>query len=132
MNRRRVRQLCARPEKSAKAPSRKSLTPSQRAEVRRKTGGTCHVCGGKLGTSWQADHVVPHKHGGPATVENCLPVCQRCNRLRWSFSPEVLRLIMRLGIFARMEIRRNSPLGEQLLKGIVAKFRDNKKRRSGE
>jgi 5-methylcytosine-specific restriction endonuclease McrA len=132
MNRGRIRQLCARPKKSAKPPSRKSLTPSQRAAVRRKTGGTCHVCGEKLGTRWQADHVVPHKHGGPATVENCLPVCRPCNRLRWSYPPEVLRLIMRLGIYARIQIRRNSDLGNEILEGVAKRFRENKKRRRTE
>src|SRR5688572_18428957 len=102
-----IRRLCARPDKTSKAGKRGSLTAAERGIVSKKTGGTCHVCGGRVGKKWQADHVVPHKLGGQAKVENYLPGCKECNRLRWSYTPAVIRLIMRLGVYAKNEIRQD-------------------------
>ena len=54
-----------------------ALTPRQRATVLAKTGGTCHLCGGAIHASWQADHVVPHQHGGTHALANYLPILPR-------------------------------------------------------
>jgi 5-methylcytosine-specific restriction endonuclease McrA len=76
-------------------PGRRSrLTALQRATVLAKAASTCHVCGGSSGVGWQADHVIPHERGGVHALENYLPICRECNRLRWSYGPEVLRLIL--------------------------------------
>lgn len=78
---------------------------------------------------WQADHVVPHKLGGEARLDNYLPICKECNRLRWSYSPEVIRLIMRLGTYAKHEIRHDTELGKQLISIMDKRLRSNRKRR---
>lgn len=67
------------------------------------------------GRRWQADHVIPHYFGGHARLENYLPICKECNRLRWFHAPEVIRLIMRLGIYAKNEIRHETKLGEVIV-----------------
>jgi hypothetical protein len=73
------------------------------------------VCGDKLGKDWQAGHIVPHLHGGDHSFENLLHVHRECNRVRWSYSPKVLRLIMRFGVYAKDEIRHETELGHKLL-----------------
>lgn len=107
---------------------RVTLTPKQRAIVLAKTEGTCHVCGIQLDAKWQADHVVPHLHGGTSTVENCLPICPLCNRLRWSYQPDVIQMIMRLGVYAKREIRHETPLGRELLALAARRLSRNKGR----
>jgi 5-methylcytosine-specific restriction endonuclease McrA len=48
--------------------------------VLRLKGRTCHLCGLRGATT--ADHVVPHSHGGPNTVDNLEPAHQGCNSSR--------------------------------------------------
>jgi len=124
-----IRRLCARPDRSLVPDQRVSLTATERATVLKKTGGTCHVCGGPVGRKWQADHVVPHKLGGQARLENYLPICKECNRLRWFHTPDVVRLIMRLGVYAKNEIRHETELGDQLVALLRKRLRVNRKRR---
>ena len=125
-----IRQLSARPDRSLAVERRGSLTAAERSSVLKKTGGTCHVCGGRVGKHWQADHVVPHRRGGLATLENYLPICKECNRLRWFHAPEVIRLILRLGIYAKLESRRETELGERLVVLVRKRLRENRKRRA--
>ena len=87
------------------------------------------MCGGRAGKRWQADHVVPHKLGGAAAEDNYLPVCKECNRLRWSHAPNVIRLIMRLGTYAKNEIRQETELGEQLIRLLLGRLKISQKRR---
>lgn len=91
--------------------SRKSLTPAERKIVRAKTGGRCHVCGGVLGKGWSADHVLAHSRGGDHAVDNYLPACGVCNRLRWHYKPGRVRKILALGIYMAKEIRDGTELG---------------------
>jgi 5-methylcytosine-specific restriction endonuclease McrA len=108
--------------KAAK-PVTKRSTPRGKArqKVWETTSGTCHVCGGSLGSKWQVDHVVPVRLGGQSKSNNYLPICGECNRRRWHYRPEVLRLMLRFGIFAKQEIRHDTDLGRELLKLANAK-----------
>ena len=46
-----------------------------------KSAGKCYYCGEELSKSrWEADHKVPHTHGGPTNLENCVAACRDCNR----------------------------------------------------
>lgn len=66
-----IREIFARPKKRTRAVTgRRSLSPKQRAYVLAKTAGTCHVRGGRVGRGWQADHVIPHQHGGAHSLDN--------------------------------------------------------------
>jgi len=87
----------------------------KRKEVSDKTGGACHVCGGALGKGWQVDHVVPHKWGGAAQSNNYLPACRECNRLRWGYRPEVIRLMLVFGRHAKQQIRHRCALADDLI-----------------
>lgn len=73
---------------------------------------------------------MPHRLGGKGHVDNYLPICKECNRLRWCYPPEVIRLIMRLGIYLKTEIRRETPIGETILLLLLKKLRGNRRRRS--
>jgi 5-methylcytosine-specific restriction endonuclease McrA len=97
-------------------PRIKRSSPSKRDRklIYEKTGGLCHICGGKLDRKWAADHVMPAATGGANTIDNFLPACYSCNRLKWHRAPEVIRLIMQLGIYARKEIQRDTLLGRQI------------------
>ncbi len=83
-----------------------------------KTGGRCHFCGdpvrlngrGYTGPgsdgSWEIDHVTQRAKGGLSGVENYLPACTRCNRLRWHRTGAQLRQVLVLGLIARREIEK--------------------------
>jgi 5-methylcytosine-specific restriction endonuclease McrA len=43
-------------------------------------GRTCHLCG--LPGATTADHLVPHAHGGPNTLDNLEPAHSGCNSAR--------------------------------------------------
>jgi len=96
--------------------TRKRRSPGKRERrlIFAKTGGLCHICGGKLDEKWSADHVQPVGHGGESTTDNFLPACHACNRLKWGRPPEEIRLILQLGTYARKEIQRDTPLGRQI------------------
>jgi 5-methylcytosine-specific restriction endonuclease McrA len=100
----------------ARAGIRKSgITGRERKKISDKTGGACHVCGGKLGKGGQVDHVVPHKWGGSSQDSNYLPACRDCNRLRWGYRPEVIRLMLLFGRHAKQEIRHDGSLAKALI-----------------
>jgi 5-methylcytosine-specific restriction endonuclease McrA len=126
-----IRRLCAASDVKSNPAPRMALTDSQRAQLLAKTAGTCHACGGRAGRAWQADHVIPYRLGGAHSVNNYLPICGECNKIRRSHSPAVLRLLMRLGTYARNEIRRETDLGEQLIRIYLRWQRSNRARRKG-
>jgi len=112
-------------------PERRPHAPSSRARaiIFEKTAGHCHVCGTNLkNEKWQADHVVLYKLGGSSNRDNYLPICRICNRLRWSYNPEMIRWIFRVGIFAKQEIRHRTGLGIRMIE-IVRKHMKSVKRR---
>jgi 5-methylcytosine-specific restriction endonuclease McrA len=91
-----------------------------------KTNGHCHFCGdpvefekrgwddGDLTGYWEVDHVIQRDKGGSDSVDNYLPACTRCNRLRWHRSGERIRELLLLGLVAKDEIKRHTSLGKAL------------------
>lgn len=112
-----------------KSTPRSSLSTSLRKLVRAKTHGRCHVCGGPLDRRWQADHVVPLHQGGRNREENYLPACWTCNRVRWHYNSKVIRRILRLGAYARTEVRHGTKLGLKLKALYWRRLDQNKSRR---
>ena len=108
------------------APSKR-----QREMIRQKTGGLCHICGGPLGERWVADHVKPVAKGGGSSIENFLPACRVCNRLKWHRNPEAVRHIMQLGIYCNKEIEHDSGLGREIDQMFQRKASNAEKRRKG-
>lgn len=115
--------------KSKTKSERQNPTKSMRERILLKTGGKCHICGGELGKRWHADHVLPHVSGGGNTVENFLGSCSVCNNARWYFSPNEIKLILKLGRMAQTEIRKNTSFGRSIAKKYIIE-EEKKKRRS--
>jgi len=117
------------------------MTKAQLRAVLKKTGGHCHFCGDpvdfrrrgyrheRLDGSWELDHVVQRAKGGTVQIENCLPACTRCNRLRWHRRGSALRRLLELGMIARREVDRMTMLGKQLVILSSKQERQNAKRR---
>ncbi len=104
---RRKRQLRLRAEDRR----RNTLSPGQRAQVLAKTARRCHVCGGKINGSWQADHVLAHSSGGAHSADNYLPAHALCNNYRWDYGAKEFQLILKLGVWVANEIRHGSAVG---------------------
>ena len=92
-----------------------------------KTKGHCHFCGDPiefekrgwhdedLAGYWEVDHVIQRDKGGTSSVDNYLPACTRCNRLRWHRKGEQIRELLLLGLIAKDEIRKNTLVGKELI-----------------
>lgn len=95
---------------------RKALTPKGRQHVFAKTAGRCHICGGSVaGESWEADHVFAHSAGGAHAADNYLPAHSLCNNYRWDYSAEEFQWVLKIGVWARGHMEKDSALGEELL-----------------
>jgi 5-methylcytosine-specific restriction endonuclease McrA len=107
----------------------------------KKTQGHCHFCGdpivfgrrgwkeGDLFGYWEVDHIIQRGKGGNKSIENCLPACTRCNRLRWHRSGEKIRELLLLGLIAKDEIKQKSKIGKALDESRKRRLLLNIKRR---
>jgi hypothetical protein len=120
-----------RKEKKRTKKQRRALTAMQRRLVLEKTAGRCHVCGGKVGRRWQADHVSPHTRGGSHAEDNYLAAHALCNNYRWHYLPEELQLVMKLGVWARAQVEKGTPLGMAIAAGFLTHERRRERRRVG-
>ena len=117
------------------------MTKAQLRAIWEKTAGHCHFCGDpvdfqrrgyrpeRIDGSWEVDHVVQRAKGGAVKIENCLPACTRCNRLRWHRRGAALRHLLELGMIARREVDRMTELGKKLVILRSKQDRQNAKRR---
>lgn len=107
--------------KAARRQNRGHLSKAQRAKVLRKTGGRCHICGGRIaGKDWQADHVLAHDRGGGSSVDNFLPAHAVCNNYRWDYSPREFQEILRLGVWLRTQIEKRTSVGDDVAPRYIA------------
>jgi 5-methylcytosine-specific restriction endonuclease McrA len=99
----------------ATGTGRRSLKPIQRDAVLAKTGGRCHICGGKIeGKEWSADHVFAHSQGGQHALDNYLPAHNLCNTYRWFYGAEEFQWILKLGVWLRTLLETEKPLSKTL------------------
>jgi 5-methylcytosine-specific restriction endonuclease McrA len=112
--------------------ARKRLTGKQRERVLAKTDGRCHICGGKVGARWQADHVLAHSRGGDHAEENYLVAHALCNNYRWHYLPEEFQYIMKLGVWAKYQVEKETAVGEKIAAGFVQHERRRMRRSSRE
>jgi len=114
---------------------RKSLSKAFREEVLKKADTCCHLCGGEIASdeAWQADHVRPHITGGKHEVANYLPAHALCNNYRWHYSPEEFQWILKLGVWLRTQIARETVVGQKAEKAFAAHetHRERRQRRFG-
>ena len=107
-----------------------------------KTEGHCHFCGDSLvlekygvkdindlDGAWEADHVIQQGKDGSKDVENCLPSCVRCNRLRWHRKGDDLRELIFLGLIAKDEIKKGSTVGKLISELKNKRDESNRNRR---
>jgi hypothetical protein len=114
---------------------RRALSVTQRREILEKTGGRCHICGGKItrGSRWAADHILQYAHGGVHDVSNYLPAHGYCNKYRRAYHPEEFQWILKLGIWFRTQIAKEVPLAMELAEQFVKhEGRRDQRRRSWE
>jgi 5-methylcytosine-specific restriction endonuclease McrA len=108
-------------------PSRQSLTKALRAVILSKAGGRCHICGGPIaGQDWEADHVFAHSAGGAHSADNFLPAHSLCNNYRWHYGTEEFQWILKLGVWLRTHIEKQTSLGID----VGAKFVAHDRRRA--
>ena len=92
--------------------SRKSLSDTQRKSILSKTAQKCHICGGKIKGSWDADHVHPHSKRGAHCEDNYLPAHPICNSYRKCFDPEEIQWILKLGVWLKTQIEKETKVGQ--------------------
>ena len=119
-------------ENRDKRPKRKVLSASDRTALLKKTGGRCHICGGRINDKkWQADHVLAHSNGGDHDLENYLPAHSICNTYRWYYASEEFQWILKLGVWLRGQIENKTSAGlaagEQF---VIYEKKRNRRRKS--
>ena len=110
-------------------PKRRPLKRMERELILSKTDSRCHICGGSVGDRWQADHILAHSAGGVDSPDNYLAAHPVCNNYRWDYLPEEFQLILKLGVWARTEIEKNTKIGKELSKKFLQKEKQRLRRR---
>ena len=87
---------------------------------------------GGLKGYWEVDHVIQLDKGGKNSVENCLPACTMCNRLRWSRRGIKLRKLIFLGLIAQCEIKKGTKFGVRILELKRKRKSQNERRRKSQ
>ena len=108
---------------------RTALSRQERQQVLATTASRCHVCGGAVDRTWQADHVLAHSGGGPHAVDNYLPAHELCNTYRWDYLPEEFQVILKLGVWARTQVVNETAAGKVIADGFTAHERRRLSRR---
>lgn len=115
-----------RKEKKVSRKREHRLSREQRKQVLDKTDSRCHICGIELDiTGFECDHIKSFTSGGTNDINNFLPACRTCNNYRWHYLPEEFQWILKLGVWARTEIERDSRIGNQT--GIQFLRKENKR-----
>jgi hypothetical protein len=110
-------------------PRRRTLNKYERETVLAKTAGRCHICGGDVeGNSWHADHVLAHTAGGVHDIENYLAAHALCNMYRCNLLPEEFQWVLKIGIWARTQMERKGPLGQEMCE-MFLEYEANRERR---
>ena len=102
-------------ENRAAPRQRRSLRAADRQAILAKTDGRCHICGGRVVVEWEADHVLAHAGGGPHSVENYLAAHSLCNNYRWDYDAEEFQWVLKIGVWARLQMEKEGVFGAELL-----------------
>jgi hypothetical protein len=112
-----------------KGVKRQKLSASERKEILTKTDSRCHICGGKIEDVWDADHVLSHSKGGEHSVDNYLPAHKVCNNYRWDYLSEEFQEILKLGVWVRTQVERETNVGKLVADQFVKYETQKQKRR---
>ncbi len=110
--------------------TRMRLSRSDRDDILKKTANRCHICGGLIEGAWAADHVFAHSFGGRHSVDNYLPAHPICNNYRWFYGTEEFQWILKLGVWLRTQIEKESELGRLAAKLFCSYDRTRAERRT--
>ena len=106
--------------KKKKEVRKYSLTKSDKIAILEKTNYKCHICGGTVAlNAFEADHVEVHSAAVNNRIDNFLPACRTCNNYRWFYEPEEIKWILKLGIWLKTEIERNTRIGKLSAKKFI-------------
>ena len=109
---------------------RKRLTNNERSHILQKTDSQCHVCGRQLTIDdFEADHVKSYASGGGSHVDNFLPACRTCNNYRWNYLSEEFQWILKLGVWLRTEMEKETGLGKNASEAFIKYEVGREKRR---
>ncbi|KKR14642.1 MAG: hypothetical protein UT43_C0020G0010 [Parcubacteria group bacterium GW2011_GWC1_39_29] len=119
---------------------RKTIAARDKGAIFSKTSGLCHFCGTELIFNakrgeqgrWNVDHILPFSREGKDCLENYLPICKVCNRLRWNFESGKIRELLRYGIIAHKLVAKKTRVGKEIRDIYNKKIESNKKRRKGD
>jgi len=106
-------------EEKLRKGRRQLLNEKQRLEILTKTAGRCHICGGLISGAWEADHVLSHSKGGGHSVDNYLPAHCTCNNYRWDYTSKEFQEIMKLGVWLRNQIEKNTSIGKMAAEKFI-------------
>ena len=128
---RRIKLLRARRKtRKQKATRTYSLSPASKKIILLKTGHTCHICGGRVTIrTFHADHVKAHSSSVNNRIDNFLPACALCNNYRWFYEPEELKWILKLGVWLKTKIEKESPIGMQAAELFISYDKNRRARR---
>jgi len=119
----------ARKSEHRGSPERQPLSRADREVILAKTAARCHVCGGKIQGRWHADHVLAHSAGGEHITDNYLAAHPICNNYRWDYLPEEFQEIMRLGVWLRTQIEKETRIGRSAAEAFIRYDKGRIKRR---
>jgi len=68
---------------------------------------------------WDADHVLSHSKGGEHSIDNYLPAHKTCNNYRWDYLAQEFQEIMKLGVWARTQVEKETKVGKQIAEKFV-------------
>ena len=117
-----------------------SRATDRRRAIFARTQGHCHFCGDALGFAlygrkggvkpgaWVIDHVIQRERGGKDEIGNYLPICPKCNHLRWHRRGENLREQLVLGLVARAEVKKGTELGSRIAEKLAKRKARNRER----
>lgn len=119
----------AKSETKTRSRPRRALHTSDRQRVLEKTGRRCHICGGRIEGRWHADHVLAYSGGGEHSVDNYLPAHELCNNYRWDYSAQEFQYILKLGVWTRTQIEKQTRVGREVAEGFLRHEQSRERRR---
>jgi 5-methylcytosine-specific restriction endonuclease McrA len=109
---------------------RQPLSPAARQAILQKSDGRCHICGGSILSGWQADHVLAHAGGGKHSVANYLAAHALCNNFRWDYDPEEFQWVLKIGVWARLQMEKGGRVGDAMLAAFAKRQGSAQRRKS--
>lgn len=110
---------------------RTGLSKQTRQLILDKTDSKCHICGKEVSLDkFEADHVKNFTSGGEDNEANFLASCRTCNNYRWHYSPQEVQWILKIGVWAKTQMAKETSIGrvmaEQFVKSEVS--RENRRK----